>query len=203
MNPVNIWEIITAISTSLTVIIALFIALFGERIRKQLNRPFLRLTISNQCGEINYINNHEPAFFYFLHVSNTKWRLPANDAQVFLIKLEDKMAGLKWQDTNGIPLRWKHHEYYKGRMLIGCDIDCDICSINKLGFFMDFELYSYNTMRFLENSRSSCDLIADYQIKYNEGVSKKFRFHFKWDGVFDENPNNMKKHFSLKEINSK
>ncbi len=176
-----------------------YIAIFGEDIRKSKRKTLIKIAV--QSEELNYINNAIPTWFYFLHISNTEGRLPAHSARVFLVYLENKKTHLIFKDSNGLPLKWKHSEYYIGGQTIGCDIDCDVCSINKeSGFYMPFELSSYNLLRVLNNPNDCCDLIADYIVKYEEGVTTKYRFSFKWDGEFDVNSKMMQQHFSIKQI---
>lgn len=183
-------------------LLAVVAALFGDRIRKAIYPPLLKLTLKNQAGEKTPVNLGERTTvgrWYHGRVENARRWSPASQVQVFLLQLEEKSAdgGMHVTWTGEIPVRWKHQEASPAARPFGHPFDFDLCSVVKDKWV---EIHPI-VLPFNLNSRhrTASSMVATFQARGIESDSNLLRVSIAWDGGWSDDAEEMKRHMVVKE----
>jgi len=206
MYETSIWTILTAIGTLSAVIVALIIALFGEKIRNLIFAPKIEISIKDPKGELIHnitdkdgnIIESKKSRYYHLIVSN-KNRNDAHDTQVYVNKIEDFYGPSRNKRTlweGEIPLNWIDQAFKSYHLTIGPPEICDLVCISGEKLYI-LTLYYKNNFKGVWNGESY--FIISLYAKYKEGISKTFKFLIDWDGKWNDGEKEMSDHFKIEE----
>ncbi len=203
------WNWWISVAAAFGTVAAVIVALFGQAFRTKFFPPKLALTLVAPEGEKARVRlvwleqgvskeRWEDARYYHLKVSNQRRWSPANNVQVFLMRLEepgpDGDLQIKW--TGDVPMRWRHQEVFPPARPIGPAADCDLCSVVK-GKWL--ELLPLITPFNLDVKRGDkCLVVLSLQARGNEADSSILRVQVSWDGKWDDGAQEMKQHLIVK-----
>jgi len=135
------WMNLTAqVAIAIGTIGAVVVALFGGWLRAHLTPPKLTLRLKDERGEKTPVKIMDPnagsqresegRWFHVVVENKRRWS-PAREAQVFLLRVEERDASGQDQITwlGDVPLRWRHQEIHPITLTIGSATDCDLCSV--------------------------------------------------------------------------
>lgn len=187
---------------------AVVVALFGDRIRKNIFPPLLELSLRNSEGEKTGVTLQAPdgtlrkteGRWYHGRVVNKRRWSTANEVQVFLLRLEQKDASgaLRTTWVGEIPIRWKHQEASPLTRTVGHPYDCDLCS-TVAGKWVDLHpIVIPNNLEF--RHLSPCSLVATFQARSIEADSNEFRLAIDWDGKWSDDTEEMKGHMVVRQV---
>ena len=191
--------------TSLGVVTALFIAVFGERVKRHLNPPDLNLSIENSKGVFVPRDETNPDVrWYHLHITNNRRTSPANDIRVYLRKLEESRQGnfvTLWEEP--MPLTLRHEASFRQRGIVGRPRDSDFINIafheEKIG---PKPVLAFPVIRPPRNIQvefeQATHLRATVFVDSVEKESKDFVFDIHWNGLWNEGNDEMAKNLQVK-----
>jgi len=187
-------------------------ALFGEWVRDKLRKPpLLRVALRSELGDRTMLRLPDysrsaagalfeyPARYYHLRVTNERRASPADDVQVFLLRVEEFGSDLAWRIVwNGeVLLRWRNWEVSPLTRRIGTAADCDLCHVVKgRGFFLEPVLAPNN----LRTKHEQANLILTLQAKSVQADSPIVRVAVKWDSWWEDDDAGMAKHLTVRII---
>lgn len=190
-------------------IAAVLVALFGQAFRSKFFPPKLSLSLVNPGGEKTPVNltwfengeaksRLEDARYYHLRVSNQRRWSPANQVQVFLLRVEEPGPDGELQTTwiGDVPMRWRSQESFPVARTIGPAADSDLCCVVK-GKWL--ELLPLITPYSLTAKRSgAASIVLSLQLRANEADSGILRVQISWDGRWEEGMQEMMRHLVVK-----
>ena len=210
------WSWWVAAAAAFGTIATVIVALFGQAFRTKFFPPRLALRLVMPEGEKAKVrlewyehdvpgvaqSRWEDARYYHLRVSNERRWSPANNVQVFLMRMEepgpDGDLQLKW--TGEVPMRWRHQEVFPPTRPIGPSADCDLCSVVKDKWLELLPLvapYNLDIKR-----REECLVVLSLQARGNEADSPILRVRVSWDGGWEDGAQEMKRHLVVKVLDS-
>jgi hypothetical protein len=165
--------------------------------------PQLSVELRTKEGNLTQRANGVRTIYYHFIVYNKKKNNIARNAKVICEKLyviNSKGEIYKQPITTPLPLQWAFSEFYGYTRNIK---DYDICDIGYLDenadkFKIDFLFHPNNMTPYIQAKESLCMTLkvgADNFLS-REGYSLKIS----WDGVWDENMDEMKKHLIIDEL---
>lgn len=189
-------------------------ALFGEWVRDKLRKPpVLRVALRSELGERTVLKAPDytrsaagalfdfPARYYHLRVTNERRASPADDVQVFLLRVEEFGSDLAWHVVwNGeAPMRWRNWEISPLTRRIGPAADCDLCHIVKgRGLYFEPVLTPNN----LRTQHDQANLILTLQAKSVQADSPAIRVAIQWDSLWEDDAAGMAKHSIVRVLQS-
>jgi hypothetical protein len=139
----------------------------------------------------------EDARYYHLRVSNARRWSPANDVQVFLVRMEEPGPDGALQVTwvGDVPMRWRNQEVSPLTRTIGHDADCDLCCVGKGKWLSLLPLIvplSLNARR-----QERCRIVASLEARSNQTDSPIFRIEMSWDGDWEDGDTEMQRQLKI------
>jgi hypothetical protein len=205
MTCYEIWSLViqslVAVGTFLVAILALIIAIWGDRMRSWGFGPDLKLSLISPQGERNDLDDGSLCRNYHLRVTNTRKKAPAHNVQVFLTKIfrSSGVGSLVDKSFSGpLQLTWQFPENNPQTLLIGPDRVCDLGQMIK---GKSFELMLYLTPNSFEhhvgpNERIRMELIAVGE----NGSSAPIFIEIFWNGKWNDDTIEMGHNLVVKEI---
>jgi hypothetical protein len=205
MTCYEIWSLliqgVVAVGSLLVAILAIIIAIWGERMRSWGFGPKLKLSLLNPKGERNDLNDGRPCCNYHLLVTNTRKKAPAHNVQVFLTKIFRSTADGSLVDrsfSGPLQLTWQFPENNPQSLLIGPKRVCDLGRIIK---GQPFELMLYFTPNSFEkyvaaNQKIQVELLA----VADNAESKTTRVEIAWDGKWNDDTTEMSHNLVVKQV---
>jgi hypothetical protein len=202
----NFWQAVSAIATT----VAVLVALFGQAFRDKFFPPLLALRLLSAEGELTTLTltqvengalrqRQEPARYYHLLVSNARRWSPAKQVQVMLMRLEepgpDGTLQPRW--TGDVPLRWRHQEVFPIARTIGSEASVDICNVTGDRSLHLLPVITPNNLNVVW--RGACVVVVTVQARGAEGDSPPLRLRISWDGQWDAGAQEMQRHLSIRE----
>lgn len=183
------------------------IAVWGDRLRRLVFPPRLRLGVLSPEGESARVGeDRRPARFYHLKISNARRWSPATQVQVYLLRVEtprgDGQLRLVW-DGN-VPIRWRHQEVHPLARDIGPAVDCDLCSAVRHSDHVipnQLRLYPLVTPHTLTDVYSEAtELYLTFQAKSVEADSELLRVKIFWNGQWADGEKEMADNLVVTEV---
>lgn len=210
------WEIPdwwVAIGTMLAVLVALF----GDRWKRWLFPPRFSIALKSPSGEPTPVTLTAPdgttsvqkGRYYHLEVGN-KGTIATN-AAVYLISIMLPSAGGGWhQNWRGeVPFTWRHAELHGAFRSIGLTpVDADVVSLVKdkwveLCVLIRPNALPYSgTPSFPGRWRGEMKMVITVQVKASEGQSNPQLFLVAWDGLWEDGDEEIKRHLRIVPIRS-
>jgi len=189
-------------------LLAVLVALFGEKMKAALFKPRLELSLVAARGESTIATliapdgttRSESTRMYHLRVRNAVTWPAATQVQVLLVRLEefgpDGLPQVKW--TGDVPMRWRHQEIYPLLRTIGAQADCDLLSLVKSKWLELCPVIVPNNLptRFSEKA----DLIVSLQARSTEVSSPVLSVRVSWDGKWNDGEIEMTQHLKVRPI---
>lgn len=192
-----------AVGTFLTVAAALFIALYGEKLRAKYFPPLLSLKLGKPEGERTQLKDQNGAYiddvrYYYVEVSNARRWSRADQTQVFLIRIEEPGPSGNLQITwsGDIPIRWRNQEIVPLLRTVGPSADCDFCRVERNGGLWLMPLIIPNNLN--AHRTGHCTFVATLQARSTLVDSEFLRILVAWDGGWDDGVEEMKSHLNIK-----
>lgn len=204
----NVIEILIMIATFLSSFVALFIALFADYFRSKLFVPQLKITIKDKMGTINTERkNANPQTdvytrYFHLDISNLRKKSIAKDVIIILTSIEGTYNnGQNYIWNEEIPLTWVYFDVFKKlENDIGVyEKSCDLISIRENSNVHIHTLYTPNIM--VNDFNGAFDFKIKVRAQSNQIVSKEYKYHISWDGIWDIKNSELAKHFIFEECN--
>lgn len=206
------WNWWVAVAAAFGTITTVVVALFGQAFRTKFFPPRLALQLLSPEGERTQVrlewyehgvsgvaqSRMEDARYYHLRVSNKRRWSPANNVQVFLVRVEepgpDGDLQLKW--IGDVPMRWRHQEVFPPVRPIGPAADCDLCCVVKGKWLELLPLIAPFNLEVKRRER--CVVVLSLQARGNESDSSIVRVQISWDGGWEDGAQEMKHHLTVK-----
>lgn len=201
------WTVSVAVAVG--TIGAALVALFGQAFRAKFFPPLLSLTLVSVEGEktpirLTWSENGQPKTrvedgrYYHLRVSNGRRWSPANQVQIFLLRLEEPGPDGEFRSTwvGEVPLRWRNQETVPLLRTIGPSADCDLCGVVKDKWLELLTLIAPFNLDVKRREGSS--IVLSVQARGNEADSKILRVQISWDGKWEDGALEMKSHLTIK-----
>jgi hypothetical protein len=192
-------NIITAISNTALA----FVAIFGDTIKRWLNRPCVEITLKNPFGDFtkmfNEIDRFSSTYCYQLSVINKKSKFVANNCYVQIVQI-DKLTekGRQRIDLNvPVYIRWVPNELREFTINLSHERQIDFGYLKQGDIVFTPWLQTYPN-NFKGHVESETTLIYSLQVFADSYKSKIFEFSVYWNGVFDGNPEQMSKNLVIK-----
>ena len=206
MGTVADW--LVAIATLLVVVVAL-------RLHVLVYPPKLTLRLRSIDGEATKVGvgmkqddgtfvptSIRDARYYHVILSNERPIILANDVDVYIVSLETEDASGHYAEmwSGSLPLVATHYEVHPNRALGADPRAYDLCSIVR-------DKWLQLHPRIVPNNFPDRTRIGEGKIKYRvtlqarsqEVVSPRFAFELAWDGQWDEDTVNMRRHMVVRE----
>ena len=206
------WTWWVRLAGTVCTLLAVVVALFGEKLRARWFPPILKLKILRREGEkapITRLNQQgvaehvDDSRYYHLQVWN-KWRWPlAEQVQVCLIRIDEPgpSGNLQVVWTGNVPLRWRHQEFVPLLQTVGSAKDCDFCAVlKKDGALLLMPLLVPNNLN--ARRQGKCSFVAWVQARSNQADSKVLRVQVSWDGLWEDGDTEMQRHLVVEELNA-
>ncbi len=203
------WNWWVSVAVAIGTIATVIVALFGQGFRSKFFPPQLVLKLAVTEGEkarvrLAWLDQGEPkerwedARYYHLRVSNERRWSPANNVQVFLIRMEEQGPDSELQITwsGEVPMRWRLQEVFPPARTIGPAADCDLCSVVKGKWLELLPLVAPYNMDVKRRQKSL--VVLSLQARGNEADSPILRVQISWDGGWEDGAQEMKRHLVVK-----
>jgi len=204
----NWWiQAAVAVATFCTVLVALF----GQGFRAKFFPPQLSLSLNDQGGELTKVQlswmengqlkqRMEDARYYHLRVNNKRRWSPAQQAQVFLTRMEAPSADGTMMPlwVGDIPISWRHKEVVPPQRTVGPEACADLCSVIKGKHWQLHPLVAPNNLPVVFTEAGT--VIVSLQVRANEADSDVARFQISWDGHWHDGTAEMQRHFVVKPV---
>jgi hypothetical protein len=206
------WNWGVNLSVAVFTLLAVLVALFGEKLRARFFPPILKLKLLRKEGEkapLTRLNEQgvvqhvDDSRYYHLHVWNERRWSPAEQVQVFLTRLYEPGPSddfqLAW--AGNVPLRWRDQEFVPLLQTVGAAKDCDLCMVLKKGRTLSLmPLIVPNNLK--ARWQGKCKFVACVQVRSNQADSEVLRIQVSWDGEWEDGDTEMQRHLDMKELSS-
>lgn len=206
-NPNTIINILMVAATVFASIVALIIAVYGKAMENAVYKPKISVGVRDGKGELTRTNDGN-ARFYHLVIQNNSSKI-AHNAVPMLKKIEKKMGDNYipiWEGSE-LPLIW---QFGNNNTSVSRNIgayqknNTDIVSISKSGLYIRTLFIAANMPPDINSPGrwpldQSMSIVCTVYVKYDEGVSKDYKFEIYWDGKMMDDTLEMEKHFIIKE----
>lgn len=204
----NFWEALSAIATFCATLLALGLALFGEKINKFFNGPRLDIELIPLSTEDYVPGGGDIAIYCHLKCSNRRHRSPAKNVKVLLIDVFQEDDGiLKNKFASGpIPLHWQYEfvnkEYFPPFPTIATNRIFDLAKISKNENALQFSTH-VKLPRTTFGFRGAGRIIATVRAESDETVSRQKNIEIRWNGSWPHIKADIMNNLKFKEISSK
>jgi hypothetical protein len=189
---------------------AVYAALFGDSFKAK--RDKLSISIDNALGV--YTPTRVPvmaggailryeeseARFFQLRVRNASTYFQAHQVDVYLLRIDRLRDGLNEEIWKGeIPLIWQHRDYVPGPRTIGNPANADVFSISPGGLLALQPVIPALSLPM--QYREPCELFLTVHARSTEGNSAELCVRVRWDGKWDREDLEMKRHIVFEVFN--
>lgn len=202
------WTWWVRLGAAIATLLAVVVALFGDRLRAKLFAPKLRLELLSPHGQKTDVtitsgetSRLESARYYHVRLTNGVPWPKATQTLVYLMRVEepgpDGILQVRW--SGDVPLKWQWHEIHPLQRTVGPEAVCDLCSVVK-GKWL--ELHTVIRPTALEPYRlkrvgTPVAMTVILQARSNEGNSPITPFAIAWDGNWDDGDAEMAQHLII------
>jgi hypothetical protein len=191
---------------ALATLLAVVVALFGQKWQAWLLPPRLTLTLGRKEGEKTQLRNQndgtlvDDVRYYYLKVSNGRRWSPAEGVQVYLSRIEEpgQSGDVQVVWFGNVPIRWRDQEYVPLMRTIGSAAECDLCRVQKKGGFSLMPLILPNNLNAHWNGQFR--LVASLQARSNQVDSEVVRIEISWNGSWEDGDVEMRRHLVINEL---
>ena len=192
------------IGTTIT-LLAVIVALFGEKIRSSWFAPKLEVSLYDPKGEVNTITNGPKCRYYHLKATNSTNRNMAHNVTINIVKIEDIGSDgcVRLVCQGDVPFRWMYQELYRDQNNtlchdVGVPAISDFFAITEDGQTTLYLQYYPNNLKAQWKGKFS--IIISVVAKCNVSISKVVHYKISWDGIWAEGNEEMANHLVLQEI---
>jgi hypothetical protein len=196
-------------------LIAAIVALFGDRLRSLMFKPKLSIRLKNPVGYLVSLNPRKGSLvaseipegrhtrWYHLVLENTsvaRWPA-ANDARVYLTKLEQDIGGVYtplWELT--VPLIFRHEAAFAPRRVLGPPIDVDLMYVHmdRNGAVPELRIQAHPSIatvkvKFTGATHLRATILADCV----ESAFAEIAVTIRWDGKWNPGDAEMRNHLHI------
>lgn len=197
---------------------AVLVALFGDWLKRWVFPPRFSLSLKSPSGVLTPVNltapdgtvSTKPGRYYHIRVTNKG--AVATNAAVYLTSVMLPSAGGGWHQawTGEVPLTWSHAELYGAFRSIGLTpVDADLISLVKDKWVELCVLIRPNALPHDSIQpvlpgrwRDKMQIVVTVQVKATEGQSEPLLVHIEWDKSWQDGDEEIKRHLSIRPINS-
>ena len=194
-------------------LLAVIVALGGERLKRLWFKPDLHLEFESPVGETTRVGVRPPgggprqdaaARYYHVRLSNRARWWQATHAQVLLLRvMEAGPAGALQTTWSGeIPVSWAWAPLYPPQRTVGPDARCDLCSVvegSGLYVHLAAEAAAFDAFRHRPIGQP-VDMTLVLQARANEGDSEITAFQISWDGKWEAGAAEMARHTVIQKV---
>jgi hypothetical protein len=202
------WTWSVSVVAAFATFLAVFVALFGDWLRARLFSPKLRISLSNEFGELTVVPLEAPdgssrdvdCRVYHARIStDRRWPL-ANGVQPYIVRVEeaapDGTFSVQWHGD--VPLRWKLQEIHPLTRTLGPPADCDLIYAVQDKWIEIPVLVCPRNLRDVLRRREPFRMIVSVQARSNEADSPIARLEIAWDGKWADGAVEMRRHLVVK-----
>jgi hypothetical protein len=204
------WNWAVNLAMAVATFLAVFVALFAERLWRRWFPPLLKMRLLEPYGEKTIARSTLPngtkiqsdVRFFHLRVWNERRRWsPANEAQVYLTSIEEVAPNGQYQVawSGNVPMRWRDQEFKSLTQTVGANQDADLLMISKQdGVISLTPILAPNNLTV--NRHGACRFVMRLHVRSNEADSEELRIQVSWDGVWEDGHLEMYQHFRVEEL---
>lgn len=192
-------------------LMAVIVALFGEKLRAFLFKPRLVLEMVSPVGDPTPVTiksdqgtRQEQSRYYHVRVRNQVQWPQTTDVQIFLLRIEepgpDGLPQVKW--SGEVPLAWQHAEIYEARRTVGPPAVADLCRVVR-GKWLDVPTMIYPSSMDPYRIRIAgviVNMTVVLQARGSQGESPITPFPITWTGQWADGDAEMARHFIIKDV---
>lgn len=210
---IQTYSLLVQIAAAILTLIVAVVALFGDVLRRKILPPKLTLQLSNSDGVLVPVEVISPSGerrstkgrYYHARVNNRRRISPANHVQVLLLQVEEPDASGVFSSiwVGEMALRWRQSAHAGFFRIIGSPAEIDLLSAvqgieQSEGKWV--ELHPAIPIGNLEyRKRQGFHWRLKLQARSDESDSIPLNVDISWDGVWAEDPSEMKRHLVVKE----
>lgn len=190
-------------------LMAVLVALFGDRIRAFLIPPKLRLELVSAIGNKTQVTmtsdtgtREELGRYYHVRLTNDARWPRATQAQIFLVRLEepgpDGVPQVRW--SGEIPLQWQWAQIHEQQRIVGRPAVADLCRVIR-GKWLDVMtlVYPSDLEKYrLRREGKPVDMTLVLQARSTEGDSPIVSYRVTWDGQWEDGDAEMARHLIIR-----
>lgn len=195
---------------TLATFIAVFVALFGSRLRHRLTPPRLSIALSSANGAAGTLHVFDPAtnkathqtsgFWHHVRVENKTRADPVTGVHIFLLLIEapDVASGEFERVWEGdAKLGWRHEPDPEPKK-IGYPAECDLCHILKEP--LEVRLSPLVRGQVPDRFTQPFKLALTLQARGVEADSRPLRVEISWNGKWSDDRAEMSRHLVVKPV---
>lgn len=194
-------QVVIAIAT----IAAVIVALFGGWLRSRLASPRLHLSLVSRRGvQVPSVLSHADGTkeetksrWYHLKLENQRRWAPANQCHVYLVTYEERDAAgtyqLAWRGA--VPMKVRNVGVVLEGFAVGPQVEFDLCSVIKPGIFQLHPVLAPNSV--VTYSQAPVAMRLTFQARSVEKDGELLRVEIRWDGLWDDDGDDMERHLVL------
>lgn len=204
------WNWWVNLGVAIGTLLAVLVALFGDRFRANFFPPRLKIKLLETGGEKTILTHSNAGVmehvddvrYFHLQVWNERRWSAANGVQVFLTRLDEPGPNNQLQVAwvGNVPLRWRDQEVVPLTQTIGAAKDCDFCMVGRKDGLSLMPLILPNNLS--AHRQGKCRFVARLQARSNEADSEVMRIEVAWDGVWEDSDTEMRRHLVVSELGS-
>jgi hypothetical protein len=194
----NWWvQVAVAVGTISAAIVALVVAISGDRLKHRWFPPKLKLTLLDPEGTHAVLGNGTIGRWYHVLVHNEARWSNANQVRVLLLQVEEPApnGALQITWTGAAQLIWENQSLYPAARTVGADARADLLAVLEAGVLqLQLAIIPFN-LKF--QREEPCRLTLTLQARGDEGDSEPLRVTVSWDGKWDSGAKEMRQHLIL------
>ncbi len=194
------WSVFIGVCSALSTLLAVIVAIWGERIRQLWASPTLKLTLDEPAFTPN--NLGQRGWYYILKVSNEHLSNPAINVRVNLTKVFKKAPDGTWIDqkvSGPTQVLWRWFNIMPLYITVGPDNHATFAGVLEGSDKIELKLIFYpnNLNPFViknDPTRFMFKAVSD------NGESNELTVEVAWDGLWFEGRSEIKDHLIVKEV---
>lgn len=197
MTPFERWSLIVGIAGAAATLLAVLVALFGEKIRQLWSAPKLKVSVFEPA--ITTTNAGAKGWYYLLEVVNESRSNPAANVRVLLTKIERKAPDGSWVEepfSGPVQVMWRWPQLMAQYQTVGPTQIATFACVHQNETEISLRLYWFpNNMR---RSISPMETVRLSFVAASDGAeSEVLPVEIAWDGKWTEDRSEMKKNLRM------
>jgi hypothetical protein len=193
------YSLLVGVVSSVATFTAVFIAIWGERIRQKWNSPQLRINLSEPS--FNITTDGIKGWYYLIRVANSNKSAPAKNVRILLIKTYKKAPDGSWCEhifSGPTQVSWRWPEWSPLYSTVGPD---EWATFGSLLENSEFNIRVYWYPNNLQPAiRRNDPTRLQFKAVSDTAESNILTVEVAWDGNWVEDKSEIKKHLIIKTV---
>jgi len=192
------WAIGIAIAGASSTLLAVIVALFGEKIRQLWSSPKLRIKLAEPV--LTKTNAGQKGWYYLLQVRNERRSCPAPNVRVLLTKVQKKAPDDSWIDqrfSGPVQVMWRWPNRMPLFLTVGFEVKATFACVHTGQQVVELRMYWYpNNLqpKIMPNDPARYTFKAVSDVAESEEITVEVA----WDGTWAEGRAEMAEHLIVK-----